>query len=323
VKIKTAFITGVSGQDGSLLAEFLLSKGYCVYGLMRESSLKDNLKDIIDNKNFQIVYGDLLNNDLIRLLLETNQFDEIYNLASQSNIRLSYDNPILTFNTTLIGTLILLDNIKKYSPKSKVFQASSSAMFGNNIDDDGYQRETTPFSPISPYASSKLFSHNICCNYRDNYNLFISNGILYNHESTKSKTLLGVLNVIVKNAIDIKNKKINEYYIPNLKVNIDYGYAEDYIKAIWLILQQENCSDYIISSGVTYNLEQVCDYVFNKLDLDWKKHIKTDLNAKELLKLTGDNSKLKSIGWKPKYDFHQLLDNLINHYNRLDSGQLK
>jgi len=314
---KTAFITGVSGQDGSLLAEFLLNKQYKVYGLMKENSSKENLLGIINNKDLSIFYGDSQNNDLMRLLLEQHQFDEIYNLASQSNIRLSYNNPLLTFNVTLIGTLILLDNVKKYSPNSKIFQAGSSAMFGNNIDDDGYQRETTPFSPISPYASSKLFSHNICCNYRDNYGLFISNGILYNHESTKSKTLLGVLNVIIKNAIDIKNQKINEYYIPNLKVNIDYGYAEDYIEAIWLILQQENCSDYVISSGMTYDLEQVCDYVFGKLNLDWKQYIKTDPNAQESLKLTGDNSKLKSIGWKPNHDFYQLLDNLINYYNKI------
>jgi GDPmannose 4,6-dehydratase len=311
---KTAFITGISGQDGSLLAEFLLNKQYKVYGLMKENSSKDNLLGIIDNEDLSIFYGDSQNNDLMRLLLEQHQFDEIYNLASQSNIRLSYNNPLLTFNVTLIGTLILLDNVKKYSPNSKIFQAGSSAMFGNNMDNDGYQRETTPFSPISPYASSKLFSHNICCNYRDNYDLFISNGILYNHESTKSKTLLGVLNVIIKNAVDIKNKKINDYYIPNLKVNIDYGYAEDYIEAIWLILQQEKCGDYVISSGMTYDLEQVCSYVFDKLDLDWKQYIKTDSNTKESPKLKGDNSKLKSIGWAPKYTFEEAIDKIINFY---------
>ena len=179
VKIKKALITGISGQDGSLLAELLLSKGYKVYGLMRESSSKNNLEDILNNKNLQIIYGDLLNNELIRLLLEIHQFDEIYNLASQSNIRLSYDNPVLTFNVTLIGTLSLLENIKKYSPISKVFQAGSSAMFGHSVDKDGFQRETTLFKPISPYASSKLFAHNICTNYREINNMYISNGILY------------------------------------------------------------------------------------------------------------------------------------------------
>jgi GDPmannose 4,6-dehydratase len=314
---KTAFITGISGQDGSLLAEFLLNKNYTVYGIMRENSSKDNLSNIINNKDLNIFYGDSQNNDLIRFLLEYHQFDEVYNLASQSNIRLSYNNPLLTFNTTLIGTLILLENIKKYSPRSKVFQAGSSAMFGNNIDDDGFQRETTPFSPISPYASSKLFSYNICCNYRDNYGLYVSNGILYNHESIKSKTLLGVLNVIIKNSIDIKNKKINEFYIPNLKVNIDYGCAEDYVKAMWLILQQPNPDDFIISSGLTYNLEHVCEYVFNKLNLNWKDYIKTDIGNNESLKLKGDNSKLKSIGWDLEYDFYKLLDKLIKYYDEL------
>jgi GDPmannose 4,6-dehydratase len=313
-KIKHAFITGISGQDGSLLAEFLLNKEYKVYGLMKETSSKNNLNDIIDHPNLQIIYGDLLNNDLICFLLKNYQFDEIYNLASQSNIRLSYDNPLLTFNTALIGTLILLENIKKYSPHSKMFQAASSAMFGNSVDKDGYQRETTIFKPISPYASSKLFAYNICNNYRLNNNLFVSNGILYNHESTKSKTLLGVLNTIIKNAVDIKNKKISQYYIPNLKINLDCGAAEDYIEAMWLILQQNSPDDYVISSGETYSLEEVCEYVFLKLELNWKEHIITNENLTETPKLKGDTFKLKQLNWEPKYNFKQLLDKIIKHY---------
>ncbi len=178
---KKALITGISGQDGSLLAEFLLNKGYKVWGLLREKSNTTNLDSIINNKNLQLVYGDLLNNELIRFLLEINHFDEIYNLASQSNIRLSYGDPLNTFNVTLIGTLILLENIKNYSPNSKIFQAGSSAMFGNSIDNDGFQRETTSFHPISPYASSKLFAYNISNNYRENNNLYVSNGILQKH----------------------------------------------------------------------------------------------------------------------------------------------
>jgi GDPmannose 4,6-dehydratase len=314
VKTKTAFITGVSGQDGSLLAELLLSKGYRVHGLMRESSSKSNLEDIINNKNFQIVYGDLLNNDLIRLLLEINQFDEIYNLASQSNIRLSYDNPILTFNTTLIGTLVLLDNIKKYSPLSKIFQAGSSAMFGNSIDNDGYQRETTVFKPISPYASSKLFSHNICVNYREINGLYISNGILYNHESFKSKTLLGVTNNIVKNLINIKKGIISDYYIPNLKINLDIGDASDYVYAMWLTLQQPKSEDYIISSGDIISIEYICRYICSKLDLNYEQCIKTDPNSVSSPYLKGDPSKLKKLGWDPKYKFTNTIDSIIDYY---------
>jgi GDPmannose 4,6-dehydratase len=314
VKTKTAFITGISGQDGSLLAKFLLNKEYQVYGLMKEKSLKDNLKDIFHHPDLHIIYGDLLNSDLLRLILETNKFDEIYNLASQSNIRLSYDDPLLTFNVTLIGTLSLLENIKKYSPNSKVFQAGSSAMFGNSIDKDGFQRETTPFIPISPYASSKLFAYNICNNYKENNNLFISNGILYNHESIKNKTLLGLINTIAKKAVLIANGDIPEYYIPNLKINIDWGHADDYIEAMWLILQQPIANNYIIASGGTHNIEYVCDYIFSSLGLDYKLYIKTEFDTIESSKLKGDPSVLRSIGWKPKYTFNTMLDEIINYW---------
>jgi GDPmannose 4,6-dehydratase len=311
---KKSFITGISGQDGSLLAEFLLNKGYSVWGLLREKSDKSNLSHIINNKNLYLVYGDSLNNELIRFLLETNQFDEIYNLASQSNIRLSYGDPLNTFNVTLIGTLILLENIKNYSPTSKMFQAGSSAMFGNSIDSDGFQRETTPFNPISPYASSKLFAHNISNNYKENYNLHISNGILYNHESFKSKTLLGVTNNIIKHIIDIKKGLISDYYVPNLKVYLDIGAAEDYIEAMWLILQQPLPDNYIISSDQLHSIEYICRYVCSRLNLNYKECIKTDINSIESFKLKGDSFKLKKLNWNPKYTFENIMDKIIEYY---------
>jgi len=310
-----AFITGASGQDGSLLAELLLAKGYVVYGLVREKSSIENLQDLIDNPNLHIIYGDSQNNDLLRFVLEKYQFDEIYNLASQSNVRLSYDSPILTFNVTLLGTLILLENIRKHSPNSRVFQAGSSAMFGNSTDPDGFQRETTPFFPVSPYASSKLFSHNICCNYRNNYGLYISNGILYNHESTKSKTLLGVLNTITKNAVDIKNKNTDKFHIPNINIRIDCGDAAEYVEAMWLTLQQQEPDDYIISTGVTHSLAEICDYVFSKLGLDWTQHITTDHHTSLTAFAKGDNCKIKNIGWNKDFNIHTLLDKLLNYYD--------
>lgn len=312
MKIKTAFITGISGQDGSLLAEFLLGKGYYVTGLMRSNSLKNNLDSVINNPRFKLVEGDLLNNDLIAFLIKTYQFDEIYNLASQSNIRLSYDNPIHTFNVTLMGVIVLLENIKKYSPQSKTFQAGSSAMFGNNVDYDGFQRETTPMKPISPYASSKLFAHNICCNYRDNEGLFISNGILYNHESIKNKTLLGVVNVINKHAQEIKKGIKNKFEIPNLNIYLDIGYAEDYVESMWLILQQDKPNDFIISSGECHSLDEICNIIFNSLHLNYKNYIITNENAESSKKLMGDNTKLKQIGWEPKFDFNKMIEKIIN-----------
>lgn len=314
---KKALITGISGQDGSLLAEFLLAKGYKVCGLLREKSSKDNLENIINNENLQLIYGDSLNNDLIRFLLETHQFDEIYNLASQSNIRISYEDPLNTFNVTLIGTLILLENIKKYSPHSRIFQAGSSAMFGNSIDSDGFQRETTPFQPISPYASSKLFAHNVSNNYRENNGLYVSNGILYNHESSKSKTLLGVTNNIIKHIVDIKKGLISNYYVPNFKVYLDIGYANDYVEAMWIILQQEKPNNYLISTGTLNSIEYICDYTCSKLGLDYKQCIKTNMNTDELPRLKGDSTKLKNLGWNPKYSFENIMDEIINYYNIL------
>lgn len=314
--IKTAFITGISGQDGSLLAELLLSKNYKVYGLMKENSSKKNLEEIIQHPNLQIIYGDLLNNNLICFILQNYQFNEIYNLASQSNIRLSYNDPLNTFNVTLIGTLILLENIKKYSPHSKMFQASSSSMFGNNTEKDGFQRETTPFNPISPYASSKLFAHNICSNYRQNEKLYISNGILYNHESLKFKMLFGVMNTVAQKAIDIRNNKISKFYMPNLKIAIDMGHAKDYVEAMWLVLQQPQPDDYIIASGETYSIEYICDYMFSKLGLDYKNHIETDINSIKPSEIKGDISKLKSLGWKAKYSFKDIMDEIINYYDK-------
>lgn len=310
----TAFITGVSGQDGSLLAEFLLSKGYQVYGLMRETSTQENLKDLVSNKNFYLIYGDSLNNELIGFLLKTYKFTEIYNLASQSNIRLSYTNPLNTFNVTLIGTLILLDNIKKYSPKSKFFQASSSAIFGNSVDKDGFQRENTPFKPISPYASSKLFAHNISVNYRENEGLFVSTGILYNHESAKGKKLLGIVNTIAQKATQIKSGILTSYHIPNLNIKIDMGHALDYIEAMWLTLQQPNSDDYIVSQGKTYSIEYMCNYIFSKLGLDYKQYITTDGSSKVSFESKGDCRKLKQIGWNPKYDIDKMLDTILYYH---------
>jgi len=312
---KKAFITGVTGQDGSLLAEFLLGKNYKVYGLARKNSSYKNIEDLLDNKNFYLIHGDLLNNELLRFCFETHKFNEIYNLASQSNIRLSYDNPLETFNVTLMGVVSLLDSVKKYTPNSKVFQAGSSAMFGNSCDSDGYQRETTLFNPVSPYASSKLFAHNLSTNYRINNNLFVSNGILYNHESYKHKNLPGIINTIAKKVIEIKNNERAAYYIPNLKIELDLGFALDYVEAIWLTLQQPKPEDYIISSGTTYSIEYICNYLFSKLNMDYKKYIKTDSTVSHFIS-KGDCTKLKNLGWDPKFNINKTLDTILHSYEK-------
>lgn len=310
---KVAFITGISGQDGSLLAECLLKKDYMVIGLLRTESNLENISEIISNPNLELIYGDLMNAELLRYIFSKNKIDEVYNLASQSNVRFSYQNPVMTFNVTLTGTVLLIDSIKKYSPSSKVFQAGSSSMFGNSIDSDGYQREITPFRPISPYASSKLFAHNICQNYRVNDGLYISNGILYNHESSKLKSMPGIINTVIRKAIEIKYGIENEFYIPNLNIPIDCGHAVDYVYAMWICLQQKVSDDYIIATGKCHTIESICDYVFTRLELDYRKFIKTDRdNVSIINEIKGDSSKIKSLGWVPKYSFTDTIDDIFN-----------
>jgi GDPmannose 4,6-dehydratase len=308
---RKALITGISGQDGSILAEFLIKKNYIVYGLTRSVSNMENLSNIIEDKNLNIVYGDLMNSDLLRHILSNCKFDEVYNLASQSNVRLSYENPVLTFNVTLTGTILLIDSVKKYSPLSRIFQAGSSSMFGNSIDPDGYQRELTPFKPMSPYASAKLFAHNICQNYRENDKLYICNGILYNHESEKKKTMSGIINTVVQKAFNIKNGLEENFYISDIKIPIDCGYAHDYVEAMWLCLQQDIPDDYIIASGKTHTIEYICNYIFSKLQLNYKDYIKSNKTFVKIPELKGDSKKIKSIGWKPKHSFDDMLDNII------------
>jgi GDPmannose 4,6-dehydratase len=315
---KKSLITGINGQDGSYLAELLLEKGYEVWGTVKRNSVSETqstrIEHLRNDGRLNLEYADLTDMASLIRVLSIVQPDEVYNLASQSNVRLSYENPVNTFNVTLIGTIVLLENLRKYSSHSKIFQASSSAMFGNSIDEDGFQRETTSFKPISPYASSKLFAHNISSNYRENYKMFISNGILYNHESIKSKTLFGIINTVTQKAIEIKKGLISEFYIPNLKIHLDIGSAEDYVEVMWLTLQQKFSDDYIIASGKTYSIEDICNYIFLKLDLNYKKYIKTDSNSIESSKLKGDINKIKNLGWTPKYTFEETMDKIINYY---------
>jgi GDPmannose 4,6-dehydratase len=314
--MKKALITGVTGQDGSLIAKYLLSNGYLVFGLHRTKSNISNLFDILDDPNLKLIQGDLMNEDLMKYILTNHRFDEIYNLASQSNIRLSYEEPVSTFKVTLLGTVMLMDLVKKHSPESKVFQAGSSSMFGNSADSDGLQRESTPFRPVSPYASSKLFAHNICTNYRENEGIFVVNGILYNHESPMDKRSPGIIKTIANKAVMIKKGIIDDFFIPNLNISIDFGHAQDYIKAMWLTLQQEKSTDYIISSGESYSIEYICEYIFNKLDLEYKKYIKTNQSLNSEFVSKGDASKIRNLGWSKNYNFNQLLDEIVEFENK-------
>ena len=321
MKNKIALITGINGQDGSYLAELLIEKGYEVWGTVKRNSVSETQSTRIDHlrdKNLiNLEYADLTDMaSLIRILTRI-QPDEVYNLAAQSHVRISFDQPIYTTNVTGVGTLNLLESIRMVSPHSKIYQASSSEMFGNSIDNDGYQRETTPMNPVSPYGCAKVFSYNICRNYRNAYGMKIWNGILFNHESPRRGTNF-VTNKVVKAAVRIKLGLQDKLHIGNLDATRDWGHAKDYVYAMWLMLQTETPNDYVCATGVSHSVRDLCEYTFSKLNLNFEKYIIVDekhFRPEELENLKGDSSKLKKdLLWKPKYTFESMLDEMIQYW---------
>lgn len=312
--MKTAIITGISGQDGPYLAKLLLSKNYRVIGTVRSyrfASTK-NLEYLGIQKDVLIEELDLLDMaNVIRIILKFKP-DEIYNLAAQSSVGLSFDQPIGTFsfNTTSVNNL--LESIRLFSQSTKLYQASSSEMYGK-VDIMPIQINT-PMHPVSPYAVSKMASHFMAINYRESYNLFVCNGILFNHESyLRSDNFL--IKKVIKSAILIKNKKIDKLVVGNLNLKRDFGYAPEYVLAMWKILQLDTADDFIISSGVSIKLRDIVEYVFQKLDIDKRLIIedKKLFRPNEIVEIYGDNSKAKEIlDWNYNFSFYDVLDELIN-----------
>jgi GDPmannose 4,6-dehydratase len=316
---KVALITGINGQDGSYLSEFLLKKGYEVHGTLKRNSVSENQTSRLDNifDKIKFHYADLTDlSSLIRIISEINPV-EIYNLAAQSHVRISFDQPIYTANVTGLGTLNVLEAVKLINPLIKVYQASSSEMFGNNIDGDGYQRESTPMNPVSPYGCAKVFSYNISRNYRNSYGMFISNGILFNHESPRRGTNF-VTNKVCKEAVKIKLGLSTELKLGNLDATRDWGHAKDYVEAMWMILQLDKSDDFVCSTGISHSVRDLVEYVFNKLELDWTKYIKQDekfYRPEELNDLKGDSKKLRELtNWSPSYTFESMLDEMIEYW---------
>ena len=310
--MKKAFITGIAGQDGSYLAEYLLEMGYQVHGIIRRNSVPENQQSRLENVkgNIAVSYGDLLDQSSIEHLLDKFQPDEIYNIAAQSHVRISYDIPQFTAQTNAIGVLNVLEAYRRSCPIAKFYQASSSEMFGSSVDDDGYQRESTPMTPVSPYGCTKVFGYNIVRNYRNAYKLHASNGILFNHESPRRGSNF-VTNKVVKSAVEIYLGQRKDLVLGNLDAYRDWGHSKDYVRAMHLILQQPQAGDWVVATGETRSVRDMCKYVFNKLNMDYKEFVKQDdkfLRPEELSYLKGDPSRIKALGWTPEYTFESMMD---------------
>ena len=318
--MKKALITGITGQDGSYLTEFLLEKGYTVYGIIRRSSSFNTAR--IDHiyedphqrgARLHLVYGDLNDASSLNKVIRTIRPDEIYHLGAQSHVRVSFDVPEYTGEITALGTVRLLEAIRESGLETKFYNASSSEMFGSAPPP---QNESTPFQPRSPYAAAKVYAHWMTVNYRDGYNLFAANGILFNHESPRRGETF-VTRKVTKAAARIKLGIQDKLFLGNLDARRDWGFAGDYIQAIWRILQQPMAADYVIATGETHSVREFLDEAFGYLDLDWNKYVEIDqryYRPTEVDVLKGDFSKAKrELQWEPKVHFKQLVRMMIDH----------
>ena len=317
--MKKAFITGINGQDGSYLSEHLLSMGYEVGGLVRRSSVAENQTFRINHieKDIKTYYGDLIDPISIEKALKDFKPDKVFNLAAQSHVRLSFNMPAFTAQVNATGALNVFEAVKTVCPNAKVYQASSSEMFGSSVDKDKYQRESTPMHPVSPYGCSKLYAYSIARNYRRAYSMFISNGILFNHESPRRGTNF-VTAKVIEGALKIKKGLAKDIELGNLDSYRDWGHSFDYTKAMIKLLDLEQPDDIVISTGVTNSVRDLCKTVFDKLNMNYEDYIvinKKFIRPQELPFLCGDSTKAKNIlGWSPEYDFNALIKDMIDHF---------
>ena len=308
---KKALVLGATGQDGSYLCELLLEKGYETHGLMRRSSSFNTARlDHIFNQ-LQMHYGDLTDGSGLDALLVKFKYDEIYSLAAQSHVKVSFDIPEYTCQVGAMGTLKLLEAVRAHCPDARVYNASSSEMFGSTPPP---QSESTVFHPRSPYGCAKVFAHNLCVNYREAYGMHVSNGILFNHESPRRGETF-VTHKITKAAARISVGLQKELALGNLDAKRDWGHAQDYVEAMWLMMQQPKADDYVIATGKTHTIRELLDVAFGALDLDWKKYVTVDpkyFRATEVDILQGDATKARTVlGWKPKWSFKYLIEDMV------------
>jgi len=317
---KKALITGITGQDGSYLAEFLIGKGYEVHGLIRRSSSFNTQR--IDHlysdphepgAPLRLHYGDLVDGAGLRRVLSEVKPDEVYNLGAQSHVRVSFDQPVYTAEVDALGTVRLLEAIRDTRLAVRFYQASSSGMFGKVVEVP--QKETTPFHPRSPYGCSKVYSHWQVVNYRESYGMFCCNGILFNHESPRRGETF-VTRKITRAATRIKEGLQEKLYLGNLDARRDWGFAGDYVEAMWLMLQQAEPDDYVVATGETHSVREFLDLAFDRVGLDWHPHVEIDphyYRPAEVDVLQGDASKARRVlGWKPRVTFEQLVTMMLD-----------
>lgn len=308
----TALITGITGQDGSYLAEFLLSKGYTVVGMSRRTSTLNFERIAHFQDDINLVQGDLQDQSSLVWILEEHKPDEVYNLAAQSFVPTSWQQAVLTAEVTAVGVLRMLDTIRQVNPKIKFYQASSSEMFGKVVEVP--QQESTPFCPRSPYGVAKAYGHWITVNYRESYNLFTVSGILFNHESPR-RGFEFVTRKISRGAASIKLGLTNELGLGNLDAQRDWGYALDYVRAMWMMLQQETPSDFVIGSGETHSVREFCEIAFGSLDMDYRDYVRQDPKfyrpAEVDLLISNPTKAHKVLGWEPSLTFRELVELMV------------
>ena len=317
---KRALITGITGQDGSFLTELLLSKGYEVYGVIRRASTFNT--DRIDHlyadpheegARLRLIYGDLADGSSLNKMIRTIEPDEIYNLGAQSHVRVSFDIPEYTAEVTGLGTIRLLEGIRETGVTPRFYQASSSELFGNTTE--APQNERTRFYPRSPYAAAKAYAYYMTVNYREAYGLYACNGILFNHESPRRGETF-VTRKITRALASIKHGRQRELFLGNLEARRDWGYAGDYVEAMWLMMQQPEPDDYVIATGETHTVREFLDEAFGYAGLDWREFVKKDphyLRPAEVDRLQGDASKARErLGWKPRVGFKQLVKMMVD-----------
>ena len=314
-----ALITGISGQDGSYLTEYLLELGYDVYGIVRRHSVAENQSARLVDTNHKIktFYGDLTDELSLYRIVEEVKPDEVYNLAAMSHVRISTDMPAFTIKTNSLGVLNMLEVVRTVVPKARFYQASSSEMFGNSIEPGGMQTLTTPMHPVSPYGCSKVLGYNLIRHYRNGFKMHACNGILFNHESPRRGTNF-VTNKVVKTAVQIKKGIVDKLELGNMDSCRDWGHSYDYVRGMHKIINHEVPDDFIIATGDTYSVRDMCDHVFARLDMDYKDYVVQNpkyMRPEELKYLRGDSSKIReTLGWEPTYTFASMLDEMIEHW---------